>query len=106
MGQGLHTKVAQVAAQELAVPLDSVFIAETSSDKVPNASPTAASAGSDLYGASTLDACRQINDRLKPLRWGAGSLGACMSCMHACLRWHSQIVGAWAPVQTQAPVCM
>jgi xanthine dehydrogenase/oxidase len=68
MGQGLHTKVAQVAAQELGVQMDSIFIAETSSDKVPNASPTAASAGSDLYGESTLDACRQISERLKPIR--------------------------------------
>jgi xanthine dehydrogenase/oxidase len=50
----------QVAAQALQVPLSSVFISETSTDKVPNASPTAASASSDMYGAAILDACRQV----------------------------------------------
>lgn len=68
MGQGLHTKVAQVVAQDLGVPLASVFIAETSTDKVPNASPTAASASSDMYGAAAADACAQLNARLAPLR--------------------------------------
>eukprot|EP00899_Mesostigma_viride_P019651 jgi/Mesvir1/27688/Mv07407-RA.1 len=66
MGQGLHTKMAQVAAQALGIPLRSVYIQETASDKVPNASPTAASASSDLYGMAVLDACHQIRDRLKP----------------------------------------
>ena len=52
MGQGLHTKVAQIAAQELGIPLNDVFIAETATDKVANSSPTAASASSDLYGSA------------------------------------------------------
>lgn len=51
MGQGLFTKCAQVAASVLGVPVDKVFLAETSTDKVPNASPTAASASADIYGA-------------------------------------------------------
>lgn len=34
MGQGLHTKVAQVAASSFSIPLSSVFISETSTDKV------------------------------------------------------------------------
>ncbi|CAL5426151.1 unnamed protein product [Camellia sinensis] len=67
MGQGLHTKVAQVAASSFNIPLSSVFISETSTDKVPNASPTAASASSDMYGAAVLDACEQIKARMEPV---------------------------------------
>nr|KYP58492.1 Xanthine dehydrogenase [Cajanus cajan] len=67
MGQGLHTKVAQIAASAFNIPLSSVFISDTSTDKVPNASPTAASASSDLYGAAVLDACEQIMARMKPI---------------------------------------
>ncbi|KAE8702357.1 hypothetical protein F3Y22_tig00110483pilonHSYRG00299 [Hibiscus syriacus] len=48
MGQGLHTKVAQVAASAVNIPLTSVFISDTSTDKVPNAAPTAASVSSDM----------------------------------------------------------
>jgi len=68
MGQGLHTKMAQIAAQALKLPLKNVFIAETSTDKVPNTSPTAASASSDMYGYAVLDACEQIAARLAPFR--------------------------------------
>lgn len=67
MGQGLHTKVAQVAASAFNIPLSSVFISETSTDKVPNASPTAASASSDMYGAAVLDACEQLKARMEPI---------------------------------------
>ena len=52
MGQGLHTKMAQIAAQSLGLPLSAVYIAETATDKVPNASSTAASASSDIYGGA------------------------------------------------------
>ncbi|XP_074574131.1 xanthine dehydrogenase-like isoform X2 [Curcuma longa] len=65
MGQGLHTKVAQIAASSFNIPLSSVFISETSTDKVPNASPTSASASSDMYGAAVFDACDQIKARMQ-----------------------------------------
>ena len=68
MGQGLHTKVCQIVAQALGTPLEKVHIAETATDKVPNASPTAASASSDMYGAAAADACAQLNVRLAPYR--------------------------------------
>lgn len=68
MGQGLHTKVCQIVAQALGVPLHDVHIGETATDKVPNSSPTAASASSDMYGAAAADACAQLNARLAPFR--------------------------------------
>ena len=58
----------QVAAQELGVPLEQVHIAETATDKVPNTSPSAASASSDLYCMAVIDACSQLRDRLAPFR--------------------------------------
>ncbi len=64
MGQGLFVKVAQVVAEEFGVGLDRVKITATSTDKVPNTSPTAASAGTDLNAQAALAACRAIKDRL------------------------------------------
>ena len=66
MGQGLHTKMAQVCAAKLGVEASKVSVLETSTDKVPNTSPTAASASSDLYGGAVVDACNQLLDRLGP----------------------------------------
>jgi xanthine dehydrogenase/oxidase len=68
MGQGLHTKMCQVAATELGVPLEKVFIAETATDKVANSSPSAASASTDMYGMAVLDACKQLSSRLSAVR--------------------------------------
>ncbi|PKW25394.1 xanthine dehydrogenase molybdopterin binding subunit [Phycicoccus duodecadis] len=73
MGQGLHTKMLQVAATALGVPLDVVRLAPTRTDKVPNTSATAASSGADLNGGAVLNACTQILDRLRPV--AAGLLG-------------------------------
>jgi xanthine dehydrogenase large subunit len=64
MGQGLFVKVAQVVAEEFGVPLDQVKITATNTAKVPNTSPTAASAGTDLNAQAALNGCRQIKDRL------------------------------------------
>lgn len=68
MGQGLHTKILQIAARCLEIPIDKVHIHDTSTDKVPNASATAASVGSDMNGLAVQDACRQIMERLVPFK--------------------------------------
>ncbi|KAL6233796.1 hypothetical protein BDW75DRAFT_251812 [Aspergillus navahoensis] len=68
MGQGLYTKMVQIAAQELRVPVGQVYTQDTSSYQTANASPTAASSGSDLNGMAIKHACDQINERLKPYR--------------------------------------
>jgi xanthine dehydrogenase large subunit len=64
MGQGLHTKMRQVAATALGIPLGGVRLAPTRTDKVPNTSATAASSGADLNGGAVKNACDQIRDRL------------------------------------------
>src|SRR5579871_2735696 len=67
MGQGLHTKIQQIAAETLGVELGQVRVMPTRTDKVPNTSATAASAGTDLNGAAVMDACRQLEARLAPV---------------------------------------
>ena len=64
MGQGLHTKMLQVAATALGLPLSAVRLAPTRTDKVPNTSATAASSGADLNGAAIKIACEQLLGRL------------------------------------------
>ncbi len=73
MGQGLHTKMLQVAATTLGVPLHRVRLAPTRTDKVPNTSATAASSGADLNGGAVKNACEQITARLAEV--AAQSLG-------------------------------
>ncbi|HEY3743536.1 MAG TPA: xanthine dehydrogenase molybdopterin binding subunit [Bryobacteraceae bacterium] len=72
MGQGLHTKIRQIAAQCLDIPIETVRIMAPRTDKVPNTSATAASSGSDLNGAAVANACEQINERLAPIRASLG----------------------------------
>ncbi len=67
MGQGLHTKIQQVAAESLGLPLEAIRVMPTRTDKVPNTSATAASASADLNGAAVLDACAQLKERLAPV---------------------------------------
>ncbi|NUS41602.1 MAG: xanthine dehydrogenase molybdopterin binding subunit, partial [Terrabacter sp.] len=73
MGQGLHTKMLQVAATTLGIPLARVRLAPTRTDKVPNTSATAASSGADLNGGAVKNACEQIKERLTAV--AAGRLG-------------------------------
>lgn len=65
MGQGLFTKVAQVVAEELQIDIDRIKITASDTSKVPNASATAASSGSDLNGKAAQKAARKIKKRLR-----------------------------------------
>src|SRR5437016_179445 len=67
MGQGLHTKVRQIAAESLGLPIEAIRIMPTRTDKVPNTSASAASASTDLNGAAVADACEQLKARLAPV---------------------------------------
>ncbi len=66
MGQGLNTKMLQIAANELGVPLSKVKVNATNTAKVPNTSPTAASSGTDLNGMAIKNATDKLRARLLP----------------------------------------
>jgi xanthine dehydrogenase/oxidase len=83
MGQGLHTKMTQIAAEALSVPLDNVYISETQTNTVANASPTAASASSDLNGFAVYNACELLNERLAPYREKLGKDATMKDIAHA-----------------------
>jgi xanthine dehydrogenase molybdopterin binding subunit len=64
MGQGIHTNIQTIAACELGLTADRIRVMPTRTDKVPNTSATAASAGTDLNGAAVRNACRELHGRL------------------------------------------
>jgi xanthine dehydrogenase large subunit len=73
MGQGLFVKVAQIVAEEFGIARDAVRPTATSTATVPNASPTAASAGSDLNGMAARIASGKIKTRMAAVaagQWG------------------------------------
>lgn len=64
MGQGLHTKVCLVVARVLGVPSQRVRISASDTDKVANASATAASSGADMNGRAAEFAAQQIKNNI------------------------------------------
>ena len=64
MGQGTHTKIAQLVSNSLGLPYEKVRISATNTSKVPNTSASAASSTTDLNGAATLNAVSKIKSNL------------------------------------------
>ncbi len=79
MGQGLNTKMAQVCADGLGIPVGLVRVTGTDTQKVPNASATAASSGADINGAAINNACDILRERLAPV--AAGLLGCAVQAV-------------------------
>ena len=76
MGQGLHTKVCQIVADELGIPFTQVHITASDTSKIPNASATAASSGTDLNGRAAQFAARNVRDKLAAFVCGLDGCGA------------------------------
>ncbi len=76
MGQGLHTKVAQIVADELGLPLAQVLATASDTGKIPNASATAASAGTDLNARAAQYAARHVQGNLAQFVAGLDGCGA------------------------------
>ncbi len=99
MGQGLSTKILQIAADSLGVPVSCVRVMPTRTDKVPNTSATAASSGSDLNGAAVQDACLQIQSRL------AAVAAAVFDCAPADVKFEDGLAAARGKSMEFAALC-
>ncbi|WP_029523814.1 xanthine dehydrogenase molybdopterin binding subunit [Polaromonas glacialis] len=76
MGQGLNTKVCQIVADELGIAFESVLATASDTSKIPNASATAASAGTDLNARAAQYAARNVRDNLAQFVAGMDGCGA------------------------------
>tara|TARA_B100001029_G_scaffold176738_1_gene180184 strand:- start:160 stop:2469 length:2310 start_codon:yes stop_codon:yes gene_type:complete len=65
MGQGTHTKIAQLVAHSFGLPYEKVQISSTNTSKVPNTSASAASSTTDLNGAAALNAVSKLKKNLE-----------------------------------------
>eukprot|EP00767_Chilomastix_cuspidata_P003173 gnl/Chilomastix_cuspidata/329.p1 GENE.gnl/Chilomastix_cuspidata/329~~gnl/Chilomastix_cuspidata/329.p1 ORF type:complete len:1313 (+),score=142.08 gnl/Chilomastix_cuspidata/329:268-3939(+) len=67
MGQGVDTKLAALAADELGIEIEKVKVARTTTLTCPNGPPTSASSATDLNGYAIADACRKLKQNLAPI---------------------------------------
>lgn len=68
IGQGIHTKVAQVVAMSLGCPLELIRVADTNSEVVPNARFTGGSITTEVVCEAARQACKQLLETLRPHR--------------------------------------
>ena len=97
MGQGLYTKIRQISAIQLGVTMDAIRVMPARTDKVPNTSASAASASTDLNGAAVADACRQIQERLRPVA------AALLHCAPDQIQFQNGFVSPSGPGQAAIP---
>ncbi|XP_040295315.1 aldehyde oxidase-like isoform X2 [Bufo bufo] len=68
MGQGVHTKISQIASRELQIPLSNVHVVETNTASVPNTLVSGGSLGTDVNGMAVKSACQKLMQRLEPIK--------------------------------------
>jgi CO/xanthine dehydrogenase Mo-binding subunit len=67
MGQGARTIFAQIASEELGVPLDRITVVSGDTHIVPYDQQTSAARSSVLMGNAIIDACRQLHAQLREM---------------------------------------
>ncbi|KAL4695371.1 hypothetical protein H8959_000466, partial [Pygathrix nigripes] len=67
LGQGLYTKMIQVASHELNIPQSYIHLSETSTVTVSNGVLTSGSMGTDINGKAVQNACHTLMARLHPI---------------------------------------
>jgi xanthine dehydrogenase/oxidase len=98
MGQGLSTKIAQLAANTLGIPLELIRVAGNNSDAIVNAPATAASTGFDLNGGAVEQACRVLRSRLEQFCRDVEQFTP-----HDCIQgWRTDWAGKWGEVVFKA----
>ena len=80
MGQGVNTKMMQIAARVFSIPIEKIKIETTNTTRVANTSPSAASSTADLNGKATLKACNALLERLKEV--AADDLNVSVDLIH------------------------
>lgn len=68
VGQGINTKVAQVAAYKLKCPLEKIAIKSTSAFNNPNSGSTGGSITSELCCKTVIGCCDMLNKVIDPIR--------------------------------------
>ncbi|KAM9305621.1 aldehyde oxidase-like [Gastrophryne carolinensis] len=68
MGQGVHTKIMQIASRELQIPISEVHVCETTTSSVPNTITSGGSMGTDVNGMAVKNACQTLMKRLEPIK--------------------------------------
>ena len=84
MGQGLYTKLIQIAAQVLRVLPSKIHTSGFTTDLMPNTIVTGASVGTDLYGPAVVQACEEINSRIAKYK-----------NQNKCGKWEEWVMAAW-----------
>jgi xanthine dehydrogenase/oxidase len=98
MGQGLNTKIAQLAANTLGIALEKVRVAGINSDAIVNAPATAASTGYDLNGGAVEKACRILRNRLEDFCRDIEQFNP-----HKCIEhWRYDWAGCWQEIVFKA----
>ncbi|KAM8934727.1 aldehyde oxidase 1-like [Pelodytes ibericus] len=67
IGQGLHTRIMQIASRELKIPMSYIYICETNTVTIPNSIASGGSIGTDVYGLAVKYACETLMKRLEPI---------------------------------------